>query len=287
MRSEVGSERAAPVGSGVEVLDDALAIARYCRRDLALYLYQVGDLDPFFWPHTRWYGRRDARGQLAALALLYRGSDPPTLLAFASEPERASTAALLAELEPQLPERLYAHLSPGLDAAFGSRRLQRHGRHLKMELSDVTRLAAVEPDPRIVALTEADEPQLTAFYRESYPDNWFDRRMLLTGQYLAFRDGERLLSVAGVHVYSPRYRVAALGNITTSPSVRGQGLACRVTAALCRQLLESVDVIGLNVAADNAAAVACYRRLGFFGGRGVRRAGRRRPLRRSWCRARG
>jgi ribosomal protein S18 acetylase RimI-like enzyme len=36
-----------------------------------------------------------------------------------------------------------------------------------------------------------------------------------------------------------------------------------VTAALCRLLQDDIDVIGLNVRADNAAAIACYRGVGF------------------------
>ena len=36
-----------------------------------------------------------------------------------------------------------------------------------------------------------------------------------------------------------------------------------VTARLCRSLRETVDHIGLNVQADNDAALACYRKLGF------------------------
>jgi ribosomal protein S18 acetylase RimI-like enzyme len=38
------------------------------------------------------------------------------------------------------------------------------------------------------------------------------------------------------------------------------------TARLCRELLATVDQIGLNVRADNAAAIACYPRLGFARG---------------------
>ncbi len=71
------------------------------------------------------------------------------------------------------------------------------------------------------------------------------------------------MCTAGVHVYSSSYRVAALGNIATDSAWRGQGLAQRATAQLCRWLLDTVDTIGLNVNADNAAAIACYRKLGF------------------------
>jgi ribosomal protein S18 acetylase RimI-like enzyme len=32
---------------------------------------------------------------------------------------------------------------------------------------------------------------------------------------------------------------------------------------LCQSLLEKVEHVGLNVKADNDAAIACYRKLGF------------------------
>lgn len=87
--------------------------------------------------------------------------------------------------------------------------------------------------------------------------------MLLTGQYFGVRHHGRLVSIAGVHVYSASYRVAALGNITTHPDERGKGFARAVTARLCQHLAESVDFIGLNVKSDNQPALALYQTLGF------------------------
>jgi predicted GNAT family acetyltransferase len=84
--------------------------------------------------------------------------------------------------------------------------------------------------------------------------------MLEPGQYLGAFAGDEIVAVAGVHVYSERYRVAALGNVSTHPRHRGRGLG---TAALCRRLLGRVDRIGLNVKADNAAARRCHEKLGF------------------------
>jgi predicted GNAT family acetyltransferase len=86
--------------------------------------------------------------------------------------------------------------------------------------------------------------------------------MLETGRYYGPRDAGGLLSVAGVHVYSRRYRVAALGNIATHPAHRGKGYGTRVTGRLCRTLLDEVEHIGLNVKTDNEPALRCYRRLG-------------------------
>jgi predicted GNAT family acetyltransferase len=104
---------------------------------------------------------------------------------------------------------------------------------------------------------------LLRLYDESYPGNWFDPHLLQTRQYFGLRVKGGLVSVAGVHVYSETYRVAAIGNVVTHPAHRNKGYARLVTARLCQSLLETVDHIGLNVRADNEAAIACYRKLGF------------------------
>ncbi len=110
-------------------------------------------------------------------------------------------------------------------------------------------------------MSQVDE--IETLYRVSYPDNSFDPRMLETGCFYGIRHGMLLVSVAVVHVYSPRYRVAALGNVATHPSFRGQRLATTVCAKLCQSLLQTVDHIGLNVQADNVSAIRSYEQLGF------------------------
>jgi predicted GNAT family acetyltransferase len=88
--------------------------------------------------------------------------------------------------------------------------------------------------------------------------------MLDTGRYVGIRRDGRLACVAGVHVWSPTWRVAALGNVATLPSLRGSGLATSACARLCRVLLDDgIDVVSLNVRADNAAAIRAYEKLGF------------------------
>ena len=131
-----------------------------------------------------------------------------------------------------------------------------------MVLSDPTRLDGVDTS-RAVALGPSDREEIDALYAEAYPGNWFDARMLETGRYVGVREGGRLVSIAGIHVFSPAYRAAALGNVTTHPDHRGKGLAGCATAALCKVLRRDCDVIGLNVLADNRAAIAVYERLGF------------------------
>lgn len=235
-------------------------IEHFLRQDIYLHIYSLGDLDDFFWPYTTFYGLR-TNGSLDAIALLYTGQDVPTLLALSADHD--PMAGLLCSIRPELPPQFYAHLSPGLDDVLcDTHHLTAHGTHHKMALKDQAIVSEFDTSD-VVALNSAQVEEIQTFYRNSYPGNWFDPRMLETGQYFGMRTDGALACVGGIHVYSPEYRVAALGNIATHPDHRRNGFGKAVTARTCQSLLQTVDGIGLNVKADNCAAIACYERLGF------------------------
>jgi ribosomal protein S18 acetylase RimI-like enzyme len=249
------SERPVEIGDKEE-------IAAFLRRNVGLHIYEIGDLDPFFWPHTRWFGWR-CNEALEAVCLLYTGCALPTLLALCEPDELEATGRLLEAVDARLPGRVYAHLAPGLLERLAPRWTgEPHGRHLKMLLTRPEALAGIDTSPA-AEVRSADAASLQRFYEAAYPGNWFDPRMLETDHYQAIRDQAEWLAVAGIHVYSAAYRVAALGNIATAPAHRRRGLGRVVTAAVCRRLLETVDAIGLNVLAANTPARACYDGLGF------------------------
>jgi ribosomal protein S18 acetylase RimI-like enzyme len=134
--------------------------------------------------------------------------------------------------------------------------------HRKLGLVDPSRLEGHGDGS--VPLGPGDLDEVLAFYERAYPGTWFEPRMLETRRYVGIRAAEGLVCVAGVHVWSPEWRVAALGNVATLPDARGRGLATAACADLCRRLLEDgIDVIALNVRADNSAAIHAYERLGF------------------------
>lgn len=244
----------------IQQLTDPNQIAEYLRRDIYLHLYGLGDLDEFYRPYTTWYGNRKG-GEITALALLYHGEEPPVLLGLSRDREPLQN--LLRELLPELPLVFYAHLSPGVESVFAdSCRVIDHGLHQKLALRDRSALEGFNT-ANTIPLTVRDTEKLLDFYQKSYPGNWFNPRMLETGQYFGLEKQGKLVSAAGVHVYSPEYGVAALGNIATLPNFRGQGLAARVTARCCLSLLQEVDHIGLNLLAENIPARACYSKLGF------------------------
>lgn len=241
--------------TGMMCLHDRDIIEPLLRHDTYLHLYEIGDLDDFFWPYTTWYAHDNQ------IALLYSGFMPPVLAALSEEPD--TLADLLRSLLPLLPRKFHAHISGEAGQALSdSYHLHAYGQHDKMALLNETASDAVDTS-NVIALSESDLPELETLYHQAYPVNSFDPRMLETHCYFGIRLDGRLVSVAGVHVYSPRYRVATLGNVTTHPAYRGRGLGTAVCARLCQHLCQHVDHIGLNVKADNASAIACYRRLGF------------------------
>ena len=243
-------------------IHDKTEIEMYARRNPLLHLFELGDLDDYYWPHTVWYALKEA-DTMRQLALLYTALTTPVLLAN-PDPPLDLMRELLHALIPLLPRRVYAHIHPALvDFVRRDYAVHSHGIHYRMGLRDRSGVISVDTSA-VTVLSEADLPALEALYRESYPGTWVTAQMLQTGCYYGIRESSAIVSVAGVHIYAPGYKVAALGNVTTHPRMRGRGLARAVCARLCQALLQDgVEQIGLNVKADNQSAIACYSGLGF------------------------
>ena len=245
-------------------LRDREQIAAFFRRGRpAAHAYELGDLDDFFWPHTRWLAWQ-VDGALEQVALVYDEPDPPVLLALAEEPEDRM-ADILRAVAARLPGRLYAHLSPGLVAALAPVLVPAAEpvAHCKLGLADPQALERHD-GAEVELLSSRHLSEVEDVYARAYPGTWFRARMLDTGRYVGIRRRGQLACVAGVHVWSPTWRVAALGNVATLPELRGSGLATTACARLCRMLLDDgIDVVSLNVRADNAPAIRAYEKLGF------------------------
>jgi GNAT superfamily N-acetyltransferase len=226
-----------------------------------MHLYSLGDLDDFFWPDTKWLALQ-SDGKIISIILLYYDIRTPVMLALN---HRISYFKIKSfpSFKSILPHSLNGHLSLDFKQLLSRDfHIKSSGKHYKMGLIDPS-LIHIRDTSGVNRLSSQDREELLTLYRISYPDNWFNERMLLTGQYYGIKKDGQLVSVAGVHVYSEKYRVAALGNITTHPSLRNRGYGEIVTAHLCKQLTHKVDHIGLNVHSGNLPAIRCYRKLGF------------------------
>jgi len=243
-------------------LHDKSTIETFLRGNMYLNIYSLGDLDDFFWPYTTWYALTDSVG-IQAIALMYAGGDLPCLHVLSEGDKIFDTEELLHCLIPILPRRFHAHLSLGLESVLAEHcTLMPHGKHYKMALTNKSLLSNFDVS-QVIGLSKSHLSEIISLFKKAYPGNYFESRMLDTNQYYGIRESGKLISVAGVHVYSRQYRVAALGNITTHPDCRSRGYGTTVTAKVCESLLSEIDHIGLNVKADNTSAIRCYEKLGF------------------------
>jgi predicted GNAT family acetyltransferase len=118
-------------------------------------------------------------------------------------------------------------------------------------------------DDNIIKLDITRKDEILKFYNQAYPENYFNLRILETDKYYAYMIDGKIASISGVHVYSDKYNIAVLGNITTHPDFRRKGLSTKVTSKLLAKLdLESMTIC-LNVKADNISAITTYEKLGF------------------------
>ena len=245
----------------VSSLHNKEEIEKFLRRNTFLHIYSIGDLDDFFWENTVWYALKH-EGEIKQIILMYTALEMPTVLAFTEEPV-GEMRGFLRSILHLLPRRFYTHLTQVLKSVLEEDYdVQCHGIYYKMALTDKIRMQNVDRS-EVERLSTSDLEEIQELYQVSYPGNWFDPRMLATGHYYGLRRDNVLVGVAGVHVYSEKYRVAALGNVTTHPQYRGQGIATACCAALCHELSRTVDHIGLNVKSDNKGAIASYFKLGF------------------------
>jgi ribosomal protein S18 acetylase RimI-like enzyme len=238
------------------VTDPAPLLALF-ERDRSIHPYGIADVEQL-WDVSRWWCRREA-----AVGLLDLPGSPTPVVYAVSARDPDGTSALLADLAPWLPQRFVMTAPRGTARRLaGTRRQVWRTDYLKMAL---TRPASLPPpEPRVLTLRRADLVDLEALYAaDADAGGFFHVGLLDTGAYLGIRDAGRLVATAGVHVLDEVNRVAAIGNVATDPAHRRKGLGTAVVASLCHQLLDRVEVVGLNVAEANVAGRRLYERLGF------------------------
>ncbi len=245
----------------ISKLKDKKIIELHFKKNTDLNLYQLGDLDDFFWDYTDWFAMSEG-DKLKQIILLYSGTDLPVMIALCDR-DFSVMKLLLDEIKTDIPKKFYSHLSSGLvEVLEKTYNYIDHGTFLKMSLIKEN-LNCKQENDHIKRLSVSNLDLVKKFYSESYPGNWFDKRMLETGKYFGYFNGCEITGVSGIHVYSPLYGVAVLGNITTHPIHRGKSICTELTSVLCKDLFKTVNKIGLNVHSENMAAIRSYEKVGF------------------------
>ncbi|MCZ7419720.1 GNAT family N-acetyltransferase [Verrucosispora sp. WMMA2121] len=117
-------------------------------------------------------------------------------------------------------------------------------------------------EDRVVRLTEADHPALTALIDEAFPTSTARPGDPSVRHWYGIRDADRLIACGADRT---RGEVGFLAGLTVAPRHRGRGLGATITAGMTRVLLARYDMVALGVYPSNLAAIRLYRRLGYTG----------------------
>ena len=236
-------------------LTDESQILAYLETDRLYAAYAIGDLEPGMFELCMWTGAEKA-GQVRALALLFSGLDPPALFLM------GHAGGLRAILEDVLfPERVYLTCHPEQLLMTGDFYVWEKTIPMWRMVLRAARFRPAKGD--CVRLGPTHAGQLRKLYALG-GGLAFSPEQIQQGVFYGILANGQLVAVAGTHLVSPTYGVAAVGNVFTHPDQRGRGYGTATTSAVVAELLQRGirDVI-LNVGQDNVSAVHVYERLGF------------------------
>ncbi|AEB44074.1 GNAT family N-acetyltransferase [Micromonospora maris] len=115
-------------------------------------------------------------------------------------------------------------------------------------------------EERVVRLSEADHPALTALIDESFPTSTARPGNPQVVDWYGIREGDRLIACGADRT---RGDVGFLAGLTVAPAFRGRGLGAALTAGMSRALAAHHDTLALGVYPANIGAIRLYRRLGY------------------------
>jgi [ribosomal protein S18]-alanine N-acetyltransferase len=241
-----------------ELTDDEL-IASWLERDPRWTAYALCDLEPQYRRNARFFGAIE-RDCLQALMLTYHLSGAVAMHTY------GTSEGILAILEGgvDLPEAPFMVLE-GAHREAVERRFRFDELWPMCRMTARTRGVPEAPAPgfqlRMLSVRDADA--IRALFAE-WGTAFFDDEMLAHGVYAGAYMRETLVAVAGTHVASRRFRLAAIGGVFTSADHRGKGLAKATTGMVMRALADlGIELAVLNVRLDNDPAIRAYKHLGF------------------------
>jgi ribosomal protein S18 acetylase RimI-like enzyme len=244
-------------------LTDRNEIRTRLRRDPAWSVYALGDLAPPMFPKTRWF--------VPDLTLLVQDYGTTILFAMGKGSVREALEYVAGPVHLQVQRDALDEVTR--HAVVSSVRLMWR----MMWTGDLSRRSATTfqraKADRVAAasavtcrLNASDVPALQALYADGEssgesPDFFFPS-MVADGVFQGIYEGAALVAAAGTHLLAREEGAAAIGNVYTRRDRRGRGLGRLVTSAVLGELA-GVETIGLNVRADNDAALHLYESLGF------------------------
>lgn len=226
---------------------DVAELEEFLNRDWTWTGFAIGDLEPELMSHCEWWCEGEA------LVLLFDGLSPRLACHYGGG---AGLAEIVASIRD---EQVWVNVRPQFEAEFT--RVYRPYKCVRMRRMYLQKWVA--PEGVAESLHENNRVEVEELLANG---EWvlFLPAMLKTGLFRGVRDGGRLVAMAGVHLASTRFNIAALGSVFTHPSYRQRGLARLCSSHVIASLQEQgIDRIVLNVEDTNDRAKRVYERLGF------------------------
>lgn len=235
-------------------LRDVDSVRAHLDKVPAYAAYAIAYLDKRLFPMADFY--EAVSDDRTALVMHGRGGLGPSTLTLGD----TELVGQLLSLHPG-PRQAFVTCEPEhVETVLKTHNVWRPQQMLRMQLSP--RDFTPPPEHKAVRrLIEADAFELNRLYNEESAR--YTGRQIVEGIYYgAFHRGW-LIAAAGTHIYSKREGVAVVGNVFTHQDFRKRGLGSAVTAAVVNHLLETCDLIVLNVDPANRTARHVYEQLGF------------------------
>ena len=229
------------------LLTDKNQIRTILWRDPAWCVYALGDLSPRMFPKCQWF--------TPDLTLVLHDYGTSILFAHGSGGIREALEHVTWPV----------HLQVQPDA------LDEVARHASVtDVKHMIRMAwtggSTRVSDRVTRLGAKDVAAIERLYADGESTGespgFFHASMVTDGVFFGVYKGEDLIAAAGTHLVSREEGAAAIGNVYVRRDRRGGGLGRAVTAAVLHELA-GIETIGLNVRADNDAAIRVYESLGF------------------------
>jgi len=228
-------------------LTDKNGIRAILHRDPAWCVYALGDLSPHMFGKTHWF--------TPDLTLVLHDYGTSILFAMGAGSIREALEHVIWPV----------HLQVQQDA------LDEVARHVTVtDVKHMLRMAwagrSTRVSDRVTRLAANDLPAIERLYADGEaagesPD-FFYASMVTDGVFFGVYNNGDLIAAAGTHLVSREEGAAAIGNVYVRRDRRGRGLGRSVTAAVLHELA-GIETVGLNVRADNDAALYLYESLGF------------------------
>ena len=120
--------------NAVTEIKDKKQLEFHLRKNTPMNIYQIGDLDDFFFNYTKWYGLTE-EGEIRQIAMVYTGTGLPVLLSFCDN-NYGCFRELAVQIKDKLPREFYSHLSCGAETFFTDEyNYKSGGKHFKMSLT--------------------------------------------------------------------------------------------------------------------------------------------------------